>query len=373
MKRRFIIVIVLVLVFIISGCKNDESVSKDNNTSVDYIPVVTQKVKSENVSNDITLSGTITPNKTIVIMPKIMGVVKDIKVKVGDVVKKDSLLFTLNKDEISKNVSLGKSALDKANENYVLIRERYNSYTEMINKISELYKKGRISKEKYEEVLSQNPIEQLKVAENAVNQSKAAYSQILEAINNSYITSPIDGVIASININEDGFALNTQPSMTMIDINNLKIKISVNENLLKFLYEGKKVVVNIPSANVNLNTKISTISPAPDLRSGLYLVNIDAENLNNKIKAGMSCNVVIEEYIKNNALVVKSEAIVENGNEKFVFIVENDIATKRVVKTGIETGDYTEIISGIDINDNIVVMGQNYINDNSKIKVVRGN
>lgn len=373
MKKRFIIVIVLVLVFIISGCENNESVSKDNNNSQDYIPVVTQKVKSENVSNELNLSGTVTPNKTIVIMPKIMGVVKDIKVKVGDVVKKDSLLFTLNKNEISKNLSLAKSALDKANKNYKLIRERHNSYTEMINKISELYKNGRISKEKYEEVLSLDPIEQLKMAEKAVNQSKVAYSQILEAINNSYITSPINGVIASININEYGFALNTQPSMTMIDINNLKIQISVDENLLKYLYEGKKVVVNIPSVDMNLNTEISTISPAPDLRSGLYLVNIDAENINNKIKPGMSCNVVIEEYVKINALVVKSEAIVENGNEKYVFIVDNDIATKRTVKTGIETGDYTEIISGIDINDYIVVMGQNYINDNSKIKVVRGN
>ena len=73
-----------------------------------------------------------------------------------------------------------------------------------------------------------------------------------------------------------------------------------------------------------------------------------------------------------NTYAVKTEAVKEKDNIKYVFVVNGDTATEKEVATGLDTGSYIEIISGLTEGDKVIVKGQDYITDGSKIKVVRG-
>ncbi|WMJ77357.1 hypothetical protein RBQ61_00030 [Sedimentibacter sp. MB35-C1] len=55
-----------------------------------------------------------------------------------------------------------------------------------------------------------------------------------------------------------------------------------------------------------------------------------------------------------------------------MFVAEDEAAVEREVTTGLDTGVYTEIISGLNEGDQVIVKGQDYVSDGSNIKVVRG-
>jgi len=73
-----------------------------------------------------------------------------------------------------------------------------------------------------------------------------------------------------------------------------------------------------------------------------------------------------------NTLAVKTEAIVEKDEKSYVYIVNGDVAEEKEVVTGLDSGTYIEIKEGLTTGDKVIVKGQEYITDGSKIKVVRG-
>jgi multidrug efflux pump subunit AcrA (membrane-fusion protein) len=74
----------------------------------------------------------------------------------------------------------------------------------------------------------------------------------------------------------------------------------------------------------------------------------------------------------DSALAVKSEAVMDRDGKKHVFVVNGDYASEKEVVTGLDTGSYIEIKEGLALGDVVIIEGQDYINDGSRIKIVRG-
>ncbi|MBS4537094.1 efflux RND transporter periplasmic adaptor subunit [Clostridium sp. D2Q-11] len=188
------------------------------------------------------------------------------------------------------------------------------------------------------------------------------------------ILSPVEGRVAAINIKEDEVTSNIQPSMVVVaDDNPMTISINATENLITELFIGKKVDIKISALEKeNLMGKIASISTAPDERSQQYIANIVLVDELNDLKPGMLATVKLDTNIRENVLVVKSEAILDDGDRKVVFVEEEGLAKEKEVKTGLDTGLYTEIVSGLESGEKVIVKGQNYIEDGSEVETVRG-
>jgi RND family efflux transporter MFP subunit len=158
-----------------------------------------------------------------------------------------------------------------------------------------------------------------------------------------------------------------------MDISVVKVRINAAENIINRLSEGQKAWVIIPAvSNDEYTGIIDSISLSSDERTLLYPVDISVENTDREIKPGMFTRIIIRNDVRENAVVVHAEAVVKESGEDVVYLEQDGMAVQKSVETGMDTGEYIEIITGLDVGDRVIIKGQNYIKDGDSVKVVGG-
>lgn len=431
MKKKVLpIVLVAVLSMgILTGCGPSKAEAAQGDAiQANYVAVETNLAQRDTIFNSTTLSGKITANKDIMVVPKIPGRVEGVNVQIGDAVNIGSTLFNIEKIDYKDKLRQAQAGLDSssaqleqaqvgivnaelslesAQAGYNVAKANYDSNYEKIEnaktnfeRIKKLYKEGIISKAEYEQaelgasdtsiVLLEAQLSQAKVglrqAENASNQanasykqaqagydnSKSSYDQVAQALNELTVTSPIKGIVSSVNIERGEMASNAQPAVTIVNMDKVYIKVDVTENLINKLHKGNEVKVYIPSVNEQVfKGKIYTVSPSANAQTQLYSVEIEINNEDHIIKPGMFARVEFDTDSRNDVIVVRSEAVTEEDGKEVVYVINDGKAEAKEVQTGLDTGGYVEIIDGIEEDDEIIIKGQNYVKNGSLVKVIK--
>ena len=312
----------------------------------DYIPVDVEQVMSQSLSEKINFSGEIIPSSIVSVVPKVPGKVTGVNVEVGAVVSQGSVLFTIDNTDMQAQVNQAKSSVDAAKANY-------DKFKKQLEKAS-----------------TNSP--ELDLLKIQVEQAELSYSQAQSALNDANITSPISGIVSEVNINQGGMASNAQPSIVIVDLSKMYVQVDVPENMIGKLVVGDKTLTKIPSVEFSSEGVVELISPVPDTRTQMYFLKVLITDIPETVKPGMFAKVILDVNPKEGVAAVLSDAILEDGTKKYVFVEQDELAEKREVVIGIDSGEYTEILSGVNIGETVLIKGQNYVKDGSKVKVVRG-
>ena len=402
-KLKIIIPLIIVLIGAVALILKFGNITTSNKIQEeeDYTPVEIHKVAVGTIENKIKINGKIAANEEIAIIPKAIGVVTKVNVKLGDPVKKGDTLFVIEQDDIAKSVEQAANAVQMANNgvaqaenglqtaklNYELNKEKIENAQLNLERIEKLYEEGAVSKSQLEQAqlaadgknleMLMGQVNQAEIAHNqALNQlrqAEIAHEQALSGLGNTVVKSPMDGFISTLNVKEGQIATNSQPAATIVEMDEVCLQINVVENIVNRLQVGQEAEVNVPAAfDDYIASTISYISPTTDIRTQLYAVMIYIDNSDQKIKPGMNGEAKLSMNTVDSAIVIKGDAVLDKGDKKVVFIVEGDIATEREVTVGLDTGDYMEIKEGLKEGENIIIEGQHYVEDGGKVKVVRG-
>jgi len=368
------VLVLLVVVGSLSGCGAKPAGGEANQDGVEkYIPVEVKAVEKQTLANVITLSGKVYPNKEVMVLPKTPGKVASVNVKVGDKVNKGSVLFVLDGSDVQKQVDQAGAGLSIAEANYQRTKEQIELAKTNLERQNALYEAGVISKAELEQAQLQASDSALVTVEAQVKQAEVSYNQALAALNDMTVTAPVGGYITAVNVEVGEMASNAQPALTVVDMEQVFIEVSVTENSINALAVGQEVKVSIPSAASKPFTgKINNISPAADARTQLYPLKIYLENKEGLIKPGMFAKVNLNTQVKKDILAVLSEAVVLSKGQNVVYVVEEDKAVEKVVKIGMDTGAYVEILEGLTEGEQVIIKGQTYVQNGSIVKVVGG-
>lgn len=319
----------------------------------DYVPVNIEKLKTRDISERTVFSGKIIPNQEVILVPKMPGKVESLNVEVGDMVDSGQTIFTLDDSDIRRQINQAQQALDSAKAGLDQAREQ---------------------KRQAENTPGVPPGSgpSLSGVQAQVDQAQMAYDQATAGLEDTRINSPVEGVVSQVNINEGGLASNAQPSVVVLDVSELFVEIDIPEKIVSQLTEGQDVNIDISSVNKMSEGVIQTISPSPDERTKLYKAKILMDEVPEEVKVGMFVRASFDINFKEDIIAVKNEVIIEEDDENYVFVVEKGRAVKTLVELGIESGDYVEIVEGLKKGQEIIVRGQDYIDDGSKLKVIRG-
>lgn len=376
MKKKIAVLLtaMLLLTTIIVGCggkkapASEEKVDKQEN----YTPVAIETTGTKTISNEIVFSGKVHADKEVMIIPEVPGKVVKINGHLGTRVKKDSILFTLNKEDIQKQVDQARKASEAAKANYRKTKESIENAKLNLERTKELYKQGAVSKNQYEQAELAASSTSLDAVKAQYEQTQLAFEQALDSLKDTSVKSPISGIISAVNIEEGEMASSAQPAMTIIDMDKVYVEINVTENVINDLYLEQEVTLELPAAQNSFVGKIDRLSPAADAKTQLYPVRIYIENSEHKIKPGMFAKIELNTDVKENVLAVKSEAVVQRDNKLVVYVVDENKAVQKEVTIGLDTGIYVEILEGLKEGETIIVKGQNYVDNGSIVKVVRG-
>ena len=83
----------------------------------------------------------------------------------------------------------------------------------------------------------------------------------------------------------------------------------------------------------------------------------------------MNANVQIAQYSTDDAIVIQQDNIVDFGDEQYVFVLEGDIAKKKVLKLGSRNGNTVLVDSGLVAGDKLINVGFQTLADGDKVQV----
>ncbi len=367
MKR--ILTLLLIGAFIFTGCTTGQEANAKEEEAYTAVEVETLKPMDLYVENLMTAK--VFADKDVFVIPLMAGKVEKINVSVGDKVKKDDILFVMDKDDISKQVNQASAAYEAARAGFDVSASQIQSAKENLERIEKLYEEGVVPETQYEQAKLAASDKSLEAARMGLEQARVAYANAASMLKNAEVKAPISGLVSNINIVEGEYATSSNPPITIVDSDSITIEFGVAASLVNKIHKGDAVEVEISSANYKNEAPINSVSASADIMTNLYTVSLVLDN-DGTIKPGMFAKVYLKTDKTDNAFAVKTEAVKERDDKKYIFVAEGDKALEKEVITGLDTGAYIEIKSGLSLGDKVIVKGQDYISDGSKIKVVRG-
>ena len=322
-------------------------------------------VEKATLSSSITATGTIEPVTTVEVGTQVSGIINEIFVDYNDVVRKGQVIAVLDKVNLESELSSAKNNLQSAESDL-----QYQQW--FFDKQKALHAQGDISDNAFQQ------------AALALSQAQAAYHMRREAVrkaetNLGYatITSPIDGVILSKAVEEGqtvAASFNTPTLFTIVkDLTDMRVIAKVDEADIGGVKQGQRVEFNVDAYPAEtFSGTITQVRQEATIENNVvtYEVVIAAPNAELKLKPGLTANVTIFTMeiadvlsvptkalrFVPNAEVLGENCVIEDcaGNNK-LWKHEGNTFKAYAVETGITNGVRTEILSGINEGDSIIL------------------
>lgn len=330
-----------------------------------------EKVKRGDLENYITATGTIEPVTEVEVGTQVSGIIDKIYIDYNSIVHKGEIIAEMDKVTLQ-------SELQSAKATYNGNMAEYEYQKKLYARNKNLHEKQLISDIEYEET-----VYNYQHAESAFEQSKAALAKAERNLSYATITSPIDGVVTSRDVEEgqtvaSGFETPTLFTIAA-DLTKMQVVADVDEADIAGVKEGARVTFTVDAypddvfegtvKQIRLGSTNSTSTTSSTSSTVVtYEVVISADNPELKLKPRLTANATIYTLIKKNILTVSTKALRFTPNTTIaknykiedcpespkVWTLNNKTFTAHHVKTGDTDGFKTEIIDGLSENANIV-------------------
>ncbi len=419
-------------VLLLSACSaNPEQAAGDEEASV---PTVTLATVEEGVlEQGVHLSGKVTGDVEVAILPKLSGKIERVAVSVGDAVKKGDLLVQLDQSDIRSQVSQAEAGVQAARAGVEMAREQAQSqvlntsaaYTQaklgveqaaaQLNAAKTAYENAKADYERIRQLAesglaSQQQLEQAKLgmqqAEAGYKQAESAYENAQEGLKvarknqlmaerqtavksaeaqlqqaqagleaarqqleNTRITAPVDGRVASLSAVVGAMAAPGSPLLTIVDMDPAVIEVLLPENVYPMVDVGQEVEVQVQRETFagKVRSKDMTVNPA----NRTYLLKVEVPNPDWKLVSGMTASLFILENGAEKGLLIPAEAYMdsEKPGRGSVMVYKDGVVEERTVTIGKMTSRQVQILSGLSAGEKVVTKGQHLLKDGDRVAV----
>lgn len=410
-KRTLIIlssifILIIVLVVILSGKKEK------------LVEVQTEKVSTRNITQLVTATGKVQAEKKVNISAEVSGEIIELPFKEGDYVRQNDLVVKIKPDQYYPQIKQQEAAIKVQESNLKALQVNLRKNELDLNRIKELRGKGLASQSELDNIQAayDATLADINTSYAQINQQQAALSSVQYELSKTTIYAPMSGVLTQRNNEVGEKVLGTMSNMgnnilTISDLSSMECDVEVGETDVTLLSLGDTANIEIDAfPDVIMHGTIFEIAnTATAKNTGTqeevvnFIVKIRIINEGYDLRPGMSCSVDIEVEKKENVLSVpiqsvttrdedsvKQTGIVTDNPElttkksdeqeekklkpkEIVFVIENGVAKKRTVKTGISDISYIEILEGLSGNEEVVKGSYKAINkeldDNVKVKI----
>lgn len=187
---------------------------------------------------------------------------------------------------------------------------------------------------------------------------------------NGNVIAPISGTLATFSAVENSFISNTMPLAVIDGPDQMKVSVSVSEALVPKLSPGDEASVYVSAIDREFTAVIRSVEQAANMQTQLYTVVLTVPADVGGLMNGMFADVTFHTDVSENAIVIPTEAILNDGSVQYVFIEENGTAKYVEITTGLTGNGVTEVLSGLAAGQSLVTVGQEYLTDGAAVRVV---
>ncbi len=322
-------------------------------------PVKVLEVSAGSAALERTLSATVISADRQNISFRISGSITSLPIAVGDQLKADTRVATLDQETLKLGEKEARAQLAQAEADYRNAQSQYQ-------RTRELYATEAASLSDLENANARaaSALANRSLAEEGVNSAKLnlGYSQLHSP---AYGCQVVDVPVA---VNENISAGQTIATLACGD--ELRLRTIVPESLINQINIGMPVAATLQSDETTLTGRVIEVAVSSSNSAG-YAVEIKLESPPQTIKTGMTAQVTLQLANSATRLLIPLNAVMSDNTEKFVYIAEPDSDHYRIVRQAVRVGeldnDGIEILQGLVPGQRVVVAGMSRIREGMNV------
>ncbi|MDA8859479.1 efflux RND transporter periplasmic adaptor subunit [Flavobacteriaceae bacterium] len=320
----------------------------ENNSK--YPIVSTTKIIEQKFKHYVELQGDVKSDKVISIYPEFSGIINEIFIKSGENVGEGQILATIDDGGL-------KQQLSQLQITYNLAKTTYERQERLWNQ--------KIGSE----------IQYLESKSMFEAQSEAI-EQLNKQLSKTVIRAPFSGTVDNVIVKKGEVVYPGRSNlMLLVNMQEMYVESKVPENYINSITKGKDVVIEAPILDMILKSKISLVANYINPLNRTYRIEAEIPDNNYKIKPNLNVKIRVNDYTNENAILILLNHInIDSNNDEYVYkIIKKDgknYASKTIIETGRNNGDFIEVLKGVSIGDEIVSEGARKITNNSEVKII---
>ncbi|MCF6194340.1 MAG: efflux RND transporter periplasmic adaptor subunit [Kangiellaceae bacterium] len=348
----FVTTLFFLVSLLLSGCGEDDGKGAGKRSGkfgagkppTKVIPVEVTSPQIGLAASFYVTTATLEPSSDAKVNSRTTGVVKQLLHEEGDDVYAGDVLLILDDDDQRLKLKQAKQKFDNAKREF--------------DRLNRMRKTGAVSNLDFD-------------AANNTYQSAITDKEIAElTLSYTRVAAPFDGRVVWRDVDLGAHVAQGDLLFRMMSIKPLLVRVHIPANRLGMVAKGQTVQLIVDSVAKELVAKVDLVSPIVDPTTGTIKITLRLDDYPLAVRPGDFTEVHMVTDQHQNALLVPSNAIIEERGNHFLYTVSNNKAQRRPVESGFVMSANTEIISGIEKNDLVVIKGQRNLNDDIAVDVL---
>lgn len=187
------------------------------------------------------------------------------------------------------------------------------------------------------------------------------------------LVAPFAGVISDLPYFTDGTRVSSGTEMvSIIDYRKLYLEANLPEKYFRNIERGYKVyVTSYTSPADTLVGTITQISPSIDPDARTFKCFVEVENEKEILLPGMFVKADLVVNSAEEVIVIPKDIIMSRNRNQIVYVVEQGVASERIITTGLENENSVEVKMGLLKGESIVSSGFETLRDQSRVRILR--
>ncbi|MGD9669175.1 MAG: efflux RND transporter periplasmic adaptor subunit [Hyphomicrobiaceae bacterium] len=344
------------------------------------------KAERRALSETVLVTGTLVPREEILVAPEVEGLrVVDLKVDVGDRVKRGDVLAVLEQTQLEAQLAQNTAALARTDASIAQARSMIDQAEAALSearasfeRAKPLRQSGYLSESIYDQRAAAarttaaqlvSAQDGLKLAEAAKQEAEAQRREIEWRLSNTKVTAPRSGIISRRTARIGGLATGVaEPMFRIIADGEIELGANVIEADLVRIAPGQSATIDVEGAE-NVTGRVRLVAPEVDRTTRLGSAKIfigDRPDL--RIGAFARAHVVTRE---GSGITVPAAAILYSADSRpSVLVVRGDRVEARDVATGLRSGDVVEITKGLNEGELVVAKAGTFLRDGDRVRPI---
>lgn len=315
------------------------------------LPIVeVLKINSVEFDHYIQVQGSVKSDELINIFPEFSGIIKNIYVKSGDIVKKGQRLIKIDDGGL-------KEQLSQLEIGFELTKTTF---------------------ERQKRLWDQNIGSEIKFLESKTmyESQKQGIKQLKKQIKKTLIEAPFSGTIDNVLAKKGEVVYPGRSNLMMLlNLDNLYIESNVPEKYIASIKSGNKALVHFPLLDKTISTTVRQSGNYINPINRTFKIELKIEKNNLNIKPNLNSKVNINDYSNKEALLINQNFIsIDSNNKEYVYKTYNKnnktYVSKTTIVTGKNDGVNVEVLSGLIPGDKIVSEGIRKLVDNAQVQII---
>ncbi len=360
--RSHLFILGLVGVLGAAGCSGTEAESTAAVETARTVPVRTAAVSVRDLSETLSLTGTLDPRAEVTVVPEISARLDRVLKNEGDRVRQGELLAVLDAADFRLSRDRAQAHLDVAEAN------RAHASAEK-DRADSLLKTGGITDKDH--LTAQVAVQ---VAEASTAQARSELAITERQIGRTQISAPISGRISKRHADAGTVIVPGTPLYTIVDDAVFELRSSVASGDFGKVRVGEQVVVTVDALpGFVTEGQVNRIAPQVDARSRSFEIIIRVPG-RPQLVSGLFARAQVKVREVPGSLTVPPSALLRDGADPTkaqTFVVVDNKVERRDVEVGIEVPDAVQVTNGLKAGEVVVVDPPSALGPGTQVQVER--